>query len=97
MKSLTGYRKVQQCSTVGYTLPDTMQMVKPAYCIYLLSILRGPIVEQFLSVCALFRDVEYVDVVFGQGHLLEAVCRTSSVDVGEQETHRRVERVFLVT
>ena len=53
--------------------------------------------EQFLSVCALFRDVEYVDVVFGQGHLLEAVRRTSSVDVGEQETHRRVERVFLVT
>ena len=65
--------------------------------LYLLSILRGPIVEQFLSVCALFRDVEDVDVVFGQGHLLEAVRRTSSVDVGEQETHRRVERVFLVT
>ena len=58
-KSVTGYRNVRRHSTLGNTPPDTMLLV------YLLGILRGPIVEQFLSVCALFRDVEDIDVVFG--------------------------------
>ena len=51
--------------------------------------------KELLCVGALLGDVEDLDVVLGQRDLLHAVGRPVSVPVGQQEPHRREERVRL--
>ena len=51
--------------------------------------------EQLLSVRALLGNVEDVDVVLCQSHLLHAVGWPCLVQLGQQEAHGRKERVRL--
>ena len=57
--------------------------------------MRCSVVQQFLSVCALLRDAENLNVVFSQCHLLHAVGSPAPVDLGEEQPHGWVERVRL--